>query len=272
MDIYGNRKAEYDKECTRIDKWHGSERNKSLLLAWHEHLFADGSGKIRVAKLSGQLQRIMDDINKDFDGLVKNDVVALLARYNRRERWSEATKADYRRCLKQFYSWFEDEDERLMSDYREVRVKAQQFYRYLKKNVSLSYKQKKVEYSEILTDKDIRLVIEKGARSVKEKAFLAVLHEGGVRAGEMLNIRLKDIESKDTHTLLQVDGKTGRRRVCSVPNDSHNRYCRKCGRALDITTVEKEKEYLVKAFEVLLKILNDPEMRKEFENALEQTN
>lgn len=216
ISIYHWREQSYERELMHLERSALSRENKELITRFHGALFAGGTGSYRVAKLSCQLRKIALNLAKNLDQANKEDLERIIALFNRQEHLRESTKSDYRRALKQFFKWFEAEDPRLESSDEATRRQAAKLYHYLRNNVRTTYRQERINYSEVLTDEDIQTVIEKGAKTVKERAFIAVLHEAGLRAGEMLNLRLKDIEHKDTHALLRVDGKTGARRVTIV--------------------------------------------------------
>lgn len=209
LDIYGDRKKSFARELVLLEKLETSARNKAILTKWHNRLFATGSGEIRVAKLNSQMRKVILWLQKDLDTIQKEDVEGLMAFISRESSWSDATKADYRRAIKQFFTWFEEEDPRL----QEGDAGARRVYEYVRKYIRRSYQLRKPDYSTIITEEDLRAVLEKGCKNAKERAFLAVLHEGGFRAGEYLNIRLLDLEIKDNRVIIQVDGKTGQRRV-----------------------------------------------------------
>lgn len=212
-EIYGKRTEDYDRELIRLQRWGGSARNKELIALYHRHLFAKGCKKPRVTKLSCELRKIADYIRKDFDGLDSNDIEGIVAWVNQRTDYTELTKSDYRRCLKSFFRWFEDQDARLRSQDEAVRQKAQGAYRYLLKYVKCSYGHRNLDYATIITDEDCRKLIADGCQNAVEKATVAVLHETGCRAGEFLGIRIRDVEMKDNYAMLRLYGKTGERRV-----------------------------------------------------------
>lgn len=209
LEIYPGRDKWYGKEVERLNKSPLSKKNIDLILSWHDHLFATGSGQIRVGKLSSQIRKIAFWVKKDLNSLNKKDMEVLLGKINLAKEWTEATKADYRRCIKQFYQWFKEEDARILNG----DIETIKFYTYIEKQIKICYKERSYDYSEVINDKDIQQVLDIGCLNIKEKTFLAVLHESGLRAGEMLNLQLRDVEFKESNVVLKVDGKTGIRRV-----------------------------------------------------------
>ena len=108
-----SKEAVYQKELKRLAKEKISSKNKQLIKAFHNSLFSKGCSELRVAKLSSQLRYICKDAAKDLDSLRKSNLEALLTVITKKEGYSLATREDYKRCIKQFYRWYEDEDSRL---------------------------------------------------------------------------------------------------------------------------------------------------------------
>ncbi len=213
LQIYGEaRNHLYEKELTLLTDWKISPRNKELITKFHNYLFSTGTKEIRVAKLSSQLRRIGSRLNKDFDCTTKQDIQDTIAAYNRDNELSDATKADYRRTIKQFYLWCQENDERTNSNNEKLRFEAVDFYKYIKK-ISVAYKLQRADPSTIIKDDEINLVVSKGCKTYKEKALIKFLHETGVRAGELLNLRIKDVVIKENYARVIVDGKTGMREI-----------------------------------------------------------
>jgi site-specific recombinase XerD len=211
--IYPKREEEYVREQRRLREWPGIAHNKELITAYQQFILVKGCQGLRAAKLSGQLRRLSDKLKKPFDTLTKEDLAALVAWINQNNAWTVVTRSDYRRALKTFCNWLEEEDPRLRSSDAVVREEAQRFYQYLRRHVSTRYQKRALDYSTIITDEDARKIIEEGCRNAMERAIVAVLHETGCRVGELLNLRIRDIERKDKYAMLRLDGKTGERRV-----------------------------------------------------------
>jgi len=204
----------YQKELSKIDKAKFSQNNKDLLLRWHTYLLSTGSiGKGRVSKISAQMRYILEYINKDVENLTLQDIQSIIAYYNTKLDISNATKADYRRAIKQFFNWYKSEDSRLYTSDRLAMHKLHQFYNYLEKDIRISYKKDRINPNDIITDEDIDHVIENGTNSTKERAFLKFLHETGIRCGELLSMKLSSISFNKENVKVTVTGKTGLREI-----------------------------------------------------------
>lgn len=235
LNIYPEKKDKLVIQHRKLIESTISPKNKEIIEKYEQYLLSKGNVKNeRLSKILSQLRNIAELLNKNFDKASKDDLIGLIAKINSGEyfrnkikNWhngkivftqtkkshSEETKADYRKRVKTFYKWFKKDDLRIESDDKSERVSMNKFYDYVETEIKTTTKRKNHSYSDVLFDDDIDKVIDSGCKTHKEKAFIKFLHETGVRAGELLTIKLKDIEFKDTHALIKVAGKTGERRV-----------------------------------------------------------
>lgn len=213
LNIYPHREEAYDKETALLEASNITDRNKELIRDYHNYLFSKGSGNQRVAKLGSQLRRICMTLPCNLDEVKRKEIQDTIAIINRQDKLSPDTKADYRRGIKQFYKWFKDLDKRLETGSPESIKEVNQFYKYLETEVSRACPLKQVDYSNIISDKEVNEVLDKGCLTIREKALIKVLHETGFRAGELLTIKLKDIQIMQNRALIRVFGKTGERQV-----------------------------------------------------------
>jgi integrase/recombinase XerD len=218
LEIYPNKKGEFMRELKRLEEADISQQNRELITKFQNYLFSTGSGELRVTKLSSQMRAICRwlkhglKINKDLNELNKDDVGALIGFINRLNEKALATRSDFKRTVKQFYRWYQDNDPRIYTKDDNLRMEIAKFYKYLDKEVSSKYKKEQADPNTIITEEEIDLVIEKGAKSPRDKAFLATLHETGCRAAEFLNLRIGSLELKENYAELHIpDGKTGKR-------------------------------------------------------------
>jgi len=70
----------------------------------------------------------------------------------------------------------------------------------------------KVKPGDLLTREDLQRLLE-ACPTARGRAFLMTLYESGARIGEMLNLEVNDVEFDQNGALLDLDGKTGRRRI-----------------------------------------------------------
>jgi integrase len=215
-DLYPNRKKYYEKHIKDLENNSKiSEQNKKDLKSFSVSLFSTGRTKeYRVGKLLSQLKPISIWLNKDFRKASLDDLQQLIARINSLDR-SEATKADYRRTIKQFYLWLEDQDDRLMSNSSDVREPTKKIYRFITKNLSTAFKKEKIDPNEVLNDDNVKQILEKGCKTLQEKAIIMTLHETGMRTSDLLLAKINgfQVDDRGIGTIYTGNGKTGRRAI-----------------------------------------------------------
>jgi integrase len=212
-NIYIYRRDDYDSEMKRIKEWNNTQRNKDILLDYYNSLLSTQATAKRVYKIGCQLRLLCTILGKNLDEVIKKDIIRVIATINQKPTLAEATKCDYRRIIKAFYKWYKHEDIRLKSQDLSLRSEIEEMYRYISEDVKRGEARKKIDYSNIISETDCRVLLEKGCNKPIEKAIVSVLHESGCRVGEFLGLRIKDILLKDDYALLSVDGKTGERRI-----------------------------------------------------------
>jgi len=80
----------------------------------------------------------------------------------------------------------------------------------------------KVKASDLLTREDLQKLIV-ACYTTRSRAFIMMLYESGARIGEILNIELKDLEFDSNGVLVEINGKTGRRRIRLVESAKYLR-------------------------------------------------
>jgi integrase len=136
-------------------------------------------------------------LGKDFDKATKEDIEKLVWTIQSNEKFKDWTKHLYKVSVKKFYKWLNGGEEYP----REVK--------WIKCNFRNS---NRILPEELLTHDEVKKMIET-AEHPRDKAFIAVLYEGGFRIGEIASLRMKDIVTDEYGAQVIVDGKTGMRRV-----------------------------------------------------------
>jgi len=216
-DLYPSRQEYYKKQLECLEKNPNiSAKNKEDLKSFCVALLSTGKTKqYRAGKVLSQLNRIAQWLKNDFREATLLDIQSLITNHINSINQSEATKADYRRSLKQFFYWLEDNDRRLFDKKLKVRLDASQIYKYIKKEVKTSFKKKQIKPSEIITDEDLKLIIEKGCKTAQEKAIFMTLHETGMRTAELLLTKISSfsVDQRGIGIIYTGDGKTGSRPI-----------------------------------------------------------
>lgn len=232
LEIYPKRKSKaMPKEQILLTSAAIPDHEKDLIIRFQSGIASTGSKEIRVAKLSSQVRHMAllcrkKGFNQGLAQLTQGQLENLIGFINLELDRSEATRADYRRAIKQFFKWYKDKDPRLQnpdlySKDDDLRAKAKmchdetlKLYDYIEKKVSGQYDREQADAKTIISDAEILEVITKGAASPRDKAFLSLLHESGCRASEFLNLKIGDLKFKQNYLEVHVpDGKTGKRTI-----------------------------------------------------------
>ena len=80
----------------------------------------------------------------------------------------------------------------------------------------------KVSAADLLTREDLGKLLE-ACSTTRGRAFLMALYESGARIGELLNLKRSDVEFDANGVILNLDGKTGRRRIRLVESVAYLR-------------------------------------------------
>lgn len=222
-DIYNRNGKAFKRETKNLNKSDISEDNKNLIRLFQDYCYSKNLSELRIVKISTEIRYICEwlkhelGIEKDLSHLEKNDLMKLVSYINRIENKKEATKADYRRTIKQFYKWYKEEDNRIYDKDDTIRIESTRFYHYIETGITGSYKRTQADPNTIISEDDIRKVIEFGCENVRDIAFISCLHEWGCRASEFLNIKIGNILFKESYMEVHVpDGKTGKRVIFAV--------------------------------------------------------
>ncbi len=169
-----------------------SDLNKDLLLRYYRQSVAEGLSKGRIYKRICTLRILSKMFWKRFDSATKEDIVQLIAKIEQKKvgTW---TKLDYKKILKRFYKWLKD------TETPPIEV------RWIKCGNNVPSKLMK---KDLLTGEEANLIITH-ADHIQDKALFSVLFDSGRRLGEILGLRIGDVEFDALGAKLRVEGKVG---------------------------------------------------------------
>ncbi len=171
--------------------------NKRDIVSFSKIRLAKGSSHGRVAKVVYCMTKWARWLGKPFREATKDELIMAVGSLED-EELSEYTKYDLKIVLKMFYKWLEGNDEVMPAKIIWLKPKI--------KNESHKLPE------ELLNEEEI-LKIAEATENVRDKAFVLILYESGCRIGELLTLRMKNIQFDQYGAILRVNGKTGDRRV-----------------------------------------------------------
>jgi integrase len=171
--------------------------NKKDIVSFSKIRLAKGSSHGRVAKVVYCMRCWAKWLGKPFKEANKDDLVILVGDLES-TKLAEYTKYDLKIVLKMFYKWLEGNDEAFPSKIS-----------WLKPAI----KNEKHKLPEELLSEEEVLKMAEATENVRDKAFILVLYESGCRIGELLTLKMKNIQFDQYGAIFRVNGKTGDRRV-----------------------------------------------------------
>jgi site-specific recombinase XerD len=173
--------------------------NKNSIKSYYSYMQAKGLEIRTIEKNLYSMERFLKVMNPkvEFKKAKKDDIEAALVKLQM-EKYSPETKRMVRTSVKAFYKHL------LGEDYYYPRQVA-----WVKTGGNSS---KKMLPEDLLSENEIIKMIE-STDSPRNKAVLAVLYDTGIRAGELLSLRKKDIDLSTEPAHVTVNGKTGMRKI-----------------------------------------------------------
>ncbi|MEI7960920.1 MAG: site-specific integrase [archaeon] len=164
-----------------------------------------GIKKIRLVKNAIVLRFIAQGNKKPFREATKNDCEKMIGKIEGNKDYAAWTKADYKTVLKRFYKWLLGKDEYYPDCIKWLKIKSPNDSQLPE---------------DLITEEELLKVVST-AQSPRDKCLIFMLFESGGRIGEILPLRIKDIHFGEQITSIQVNGKTGQRRIPLVSSTNY---------------------------------------------------
>jgi site-specific recombinase XerD len=188
---------QYQTAITRLWKAKMHQEDKPLVERFARDFKAKGTGHSRLTKLVRNLASIGEMLGKPFKEATSEDIKRIVHHYEAGD-YSVWTRHDIKVILKQFYKWLDGDD------YPKV-------IKWIK--TTIPHKDKPlIKEAELLSEEEVNKLIAT-ADHPRNKAILAILGESGARIGEIGNLTIGQIKIDASGAVLNVSGKTGRRRL-----------------------------------------------------------
>lgn len=170
-----------------------SEENKTAILDFENFLFAQGLGALRILDCIATLHRFAFKANKNFREMNKMDVQAIVAGIERSEL-ADSSKQHYKSTLKKFFKYLQGE---------------QHAAAWVKTSTKLCSRKLP---EDLFTEVEVKQLIDV-TENPRDKAIISILFDSGCRIGEIGDLRIKNITFDEHGAIINVNGKTGARRV-----------------------------------------------------------
>lgn len=208
MDDIHNSAERYEQNRQKLESSDSvSEENKDVIQRFIEKSFAQGISKARVRKYLTDFHsmlKLVDDFTLlDAD---QKDLERLVAQIEQAD-YAEATKSDFKCVLKKFYKVMEGKG-------REYPEKVS--------FIDTTIDKSEQEMPDILEREEIEKIID-ACQNDRDRAMYKLLYEAGLRAGELVSLKVKDVKFTDKGVKLNVKGKTGNRQLLVVESERYLR-------------------------------------------------
>jgi len=182
----------------RLNELKISVVDKRLILAFKDQLAAENLTVGRQAKYIYTLGRIAQMMNgTNFKQANKQDIVKLVATINNNSDFKEWTKYNYLVIIRRFYKWLRQSDD-YPKEVKWIHPRIKQHKRTMPK--------------ELLTFDDIKNLTN-ATNNLRDRTFILLLYETGARIGEILGLKVKDVEFDQYGAKVGLQGKTGYRKI-----------------------------------------------------------
>lgn len=179
------------------------EENKKYILEFIDQLSAEGISKVKQLKYLYTLKTLTTLTKIDFIKADKQDIIKLMDKINKSE-YKEWTKRDFKVVIKRFYRWIrEKEGQEFHRGEYPVEVK---WINTGKKNHNRKLP------NQLLTIDDVKLLAN-NTNNLRDRCLIFFLYETGARIGEIMNIKIRDVEFDKYGALINLFGKTGARKI-----------------------------------------------------------
>ena len=186
-----------DLALRRMDRDSGvNSKDKPLILTFSRERLAKGVGRLRTGKVIYCLRYLSRWHKRPFEEATKESLMDLVSAVDSTEL-ALATKHDFKTILKMFFKWYKGNDD---------------FFPPIISWLKPRLKNKHKLPEELLTEDEV-FQMAKAADHPRDRAFVLVLYETGCRIGEMLTLKIKNVQFDEYGAVLRVTGKTGDRRV-----------------------------------------------------------
>jgi len=182
-----------------------SSTDKKDIIDFTNSMQALGIKKIRLVKNVIVLRFISQGNKKSFRQCTKEDCEKMVAKIEGNKEYAPWTKADYKTILKRFYKWLLGKDEYYPDCIKWLKIKSPTDSQLPE---------------DLITEEELMKVVS-SALNPRDKALIFMMYESGARIGEILPLRIKDIHFGEQITSIQVNGKTGQRRIPLISSTNY---------------------------------------------------
>lgn len=192
MDLYNYKRRVRD---TLPEFQSSDDANLRKVAEFTNKLVAENLSYARIWKYMQTLREINRRLSgKSFDSVTKHDIQNLVSDINT-SSYGEWTKHGYRVIIKRFWKWLRG-DENYPDTVKWIKASCKQRNKVV------------IRPEDVLTPEEVQSMVEK-CPTIRDKAMLMTLFESGMRPGELLTMRIRNVKFEEQGAYLSATGKTG---------------------------------------------------------------
>jgi len=181
-----------------------------LALDFDRKLSAQDVSPGRRANYLGHLIKIRRSLGKPFNDATREDMENLLVGLKQSgkdgRKLSDTTLTNYKITVKRFYKWLLGNDEEYPPLVKWIKT-------------TLKNRENRLPRDSLLTNEEIGRLV-RACDNPRDRSIVLILAESGIRAGELLSLRVGDVRFDQYGAIVTVSGKTGDRAVRIVASAS----------------------------------------------------
>ena len=183
------------------------EPNRTYALKYKDYLELNNRKQRTIERRLHELRQDLLFLEKDAKKATKEDIEEVVRAINRAKRRDAngnstgqdialITKGKLKLTLKSFFKWLYNSDT----------------YPDIVKWVKIDNEVPNKLPEDLLSEEEVKMLIE-NCRNQRDKTMISLLWDTGMRVGELLNLKIRDISMSDGISHAKVSGKTGERQM-----------------------------------------------------------
>ena len=197
---YEDSKPQFERLLKRVlsDK-KLTPNSKSLIKEHIAYLQAQGRDTKTLIKHLYCLKVFVDfaEGKVDFKALTRKDIEKIIAKLESSD-YKPETRRNIKSIVKAFWRHFAGSDEYYPEPVRWIRTTVK--------------RKDKLLPEQLLSEEDVLKMLD-AANNARDKSIIALLYDSGIRIGELLSMRRRDVDLEGNPAHIVVNGKTGPRRI-----------------------------------------------------------
>jgi integrase/recombinase XerD len=173
------------------------EKNRKKIKEFLEYIRAEGLSTPRQVRYVYVLRKISRLLGKEFRRTTRTDMVTVVSELEKQDTAYD-TKLSEKQCIKRFYKWLRNTEDDYPPEVKWMKAKRNNNHKVLPEH--------------LLTEDEVKKLAE-ACQNQRDRALILVLYETGCRVGEILTLRVGDVQFDQHGAIMVVKGKTGPRRV-----------------------------------------------------------